>query len=108
MRVEVRNVGDIVTMLLEPERRRKFPEQKLARARGERRVQNLAVLPVRAIEPDFHITAPIPLLYAIIVEGKLRRPAVVSLPSVVTALENKVGLAVIADNKDDVALNPLA
>ena len=57
VRVDVADVGDVVALLLHPEGQRKLPEQKLARALRQRRVDDLAILavgpvPAHARRPD--------------------------------------------------------
>src|SRR5439155_17493407 len=95
---------DVVALLLHPEGDRELPEEELARAGGERRIQDLAVLAVGAVVADADAGAPVPDLLAIVVEGELARPAVVSLPGVGAALEEEVGAAPVGDDERDVAL----
>ena len=108
MRVEIRDVGDVVAVLLHPVGEREFPEQELARADRKRRVQNLAILAVGPVEARLDVRAPVPHLLAVVVERILAGPAVVSVPGGVGDLEEKVGLAIVADDEDDVALELLA
>ena len=102
--IEIRDVGDVVALRLEPERDGKFPKEKFAGALGEWRVEDLAVLAVGTIEADVNIAAPIPFAFAIVVEGELGGPAVVGVPGGVAALESEVGSAIVADDEDDVVL----
>ena len=106
--VDVRDVGHVVAVLLHPEGERELPEQELARADRERGVEDLAVLAVGPVEARLDVRAPVPLLLAVVVERELAGPAVVGVPGGVGALEQEVGPAVVADDEDDVALQPLA
>ena len=64
----------------------------------------MAILAVGPIEADIDTPAPVPLLLAIVVKRELAGPAVVSLPGRIGALKDEVGSALIAHDKDDVAL----
>ena len=48
------------------------------------------------------------MFLAIIVEGELVRPPIVSLPGIVGALENKIGGSIIPDDENNVALQIFA
>src|SRR6185369_7949924 len=99
VRVVIRDVGHVIAVLLQPECDGEFPEKKFARAGRERRVKNLAVLAVRPVAAHLDAATPIPLLPAVVVERELRWPAVVSLPGVIAALENEIGLAVVTHDE---------
>src|SRR5207245_1401973 len=100
------DVSDVVPEGFHPKRQREFPQEPFAGARGERRVENLAILAVGTIKTDVHARPPIPFFLAIVVKGELAGPAVVSLPGGVGALKNEIGLSVIANDKDEIALQP--
>src|SRR6266545_4705539 len=96
VRIEVRDVSDVVTARLQPVGERKFPEEPLAGTGGKRCVQDLAVSTVRSIEADLNVRSPIPLICAVVVKRELARPAIVRLPGGVGTLENEVGRAIVA------------
>ena len=104
MRVAVRDIGDVVALLLHPIGQGKFPQQPFSRPQRQRSVENLAVFAVRAIETDQHVAPPIPLAVTIVVERELIGPAIVGLPGVIAALEQKIGLPIVAHDEDHVAL----
>jgi hypothetical protein len=106
--IEIGNVGDIVALRFEPKRSGKFPEEEFAGTLRERGIEDLAVFSVRTVETDEDVTAPIPFAFAVIVEGELRRPAIVSAPGGVTALEGEISGAIVADDEDDVGLKLLS
>src|SRR5207244_3691308 len=85
-----------------------LPEKPFAGTCGERCVDDLAIFSVRTVEADVHVGAAIPLVLAVVVEGELIWPAIVSLPGRVRALENEVSSAVIANDEDYIALQSLA
>src|SRR5437867_10711113 len=101
MRVGVGDVSDIVAARLKPERKRKFPEKPLARAGGQRCVENLAVFSVRPVEADRYVVAPVPRVLTVVVKRVVVGPAIVSLPGVVGALVDEVGFAIVAHDEDD-------
>ena len=107
MGVDVRDVRHVVAVLLEPEGQRKLPEQELAGAvaeRRQRRRQHVVVERVRPVEADLRARRRAPALLLPVVERPPRGPAVVGLPGEVGHLEHQVGLAIVADDPDDVAL----
>ena len=110
VRVEIGDVGDVVALLLHPEGQRKLPEQELAGALRERRIEDLPVLAIGPIEADGHAGPGVPVVRrrAVIVERPQVRPAIVRRPGRVRALEQKVALPLIADDEDDIALQLLA
>src|SRR3990172_9063789 len=108
MRVEVRDVCHVVALRLHPERQRKLPEKEFARTGRKRRVENLAVFAVRAIETDLYASSPIPLVLAVVVKGKLIGPAVIGLPSEVADLKDKIRPSIVADDERHVALPTVA
>src|ERR1043165_8668619 len=104
MCIEIRDVTDVVPSRLEPIRERKFPKEPFTRAGRKRRIEDLAILPVGAVVADVDATTPVPLLVAVVVKRELARPAIVGLPGVVRTLEQKISLALIAHDEDQVAL----
>ena len=104
MRVEVRDVSDIVAARFQPVSEREFPEKPFAGTGGKRRVENLTILSVGPVEADLHVRPPIPLVLAVIVQGELAWPAIVRLPGRVRTLEDEISRAIVADDEDDVAL----
>ena len=103
--VAVGAIGDVVAVLLEPVGERELEREELARADGERVVDDAVVLglaAVGAVEADVGPGALVAL--GVGVDRVVVRPAVVGLPGVVGALEEDVGRAVVADDEDDVAL----
>src|SRR6185436_6736125 len=103
------DVGHIVAFRLQPIGEWKFPEKPFAGANRKRRVvENLTIFSVGPIETDLHVWAPIPMVLAIVVERELVRPAIVSLPRRVRALEKKIRAAIIAHDENHVALQPFA
>src|SRR5207302_5444507 len=87
---------------------REFPQEPFPRTGGQRRIKNLAILAIGAVKTYVHARTPIPLVLAIVIEGKLIRPAIVSLPGCVRTLEDEVGWAFIAHDKNEIALQALA
>ena len=107
MRVGIGDVAHVIAVGLKPVHEGVLPQEELPGTDGERLVDDLAVLAIRPVEAHAHAAAPVPLVFAVVVERKLRRPAVVGLPGVVGALEQVARLALIADDEDDVALDAL-
>src|SRR5205085_11715312 len=99
---------NIETVLLQPKGEGKFPEKPLAGAGRERRVQNLAVFAIGSVKANGDIRSPVPLILAVIIESELAGPTIVGLPGGVRTLKEEVGRAIIADDKDKVALPPFA
>src|SRR5437588_6269422 len=104
MRIDIADIGDVIAFLLHPVGEREFPEQELARALRQWCVEDLAILAVGPVPAHAHVRSPVPNLLAVVVKRPLAGPAVVCRPGGIAALEEKVTGAVIADNKDDVAL----
>src|SRR5438046_9924135 len=71
VRVEVREVSDIISARFQPVSEREFPEKPFAGASGKGRVENLTILSVGPVEADLHVRPPIPLVLAVIVQGEL-------------------------------------
>src|SRR5215471_17595861 len=105
MSVDVGDVGHIVTRGFHPIRQRKLPKKPFPGTRRKRCVQDLAVFAIWPIETNLDIRTTPPLFLPIIVERKMVRPTVVSLPSYIRALKNDIGGAAITHNEDDVALH---
>ena len=95
VRVEVRDVRHVVAVLLHPKRQRKLPQQELAGALRQRRVEDLPVLAVRPVEADPHTWARVPVVRrrAVVVQRPQVGPAVVRRPRRVRALKQKIALA---------------
>src|SRR5205807_9118720 len=108
VRVEVRDVSDIVAARFQPVSEREFPEKPFAGTGGKRRVENLTILSVGTVEADLNVRPPVPLVLAVVVERELARPAIVRLPRRVRTLENEIGRAIVADDEDEVALQSIA
>ena len=108
VRVEVGNVGDIITLRLQPVRDGKLPEKPFTRTRRERGVENLAIFSVRPVEADIHTRSPIPLVFPVVIESKLIRPTIVRLPGCVGTLKNEIRAPVVAHDENHVALELLA
>jgi hypothetical protein len=107
VRVEIGNVGNVVAFLLQPERERKFPEQKFAGAVADRPVVDRQPIKRDAVRPvEAHVIADarVPPVALVIIQAAPRGPAIVRLPRHVRALEEKVRLALIANDEDDVSL----
>ena len=103
--VAVRAVGHVVAVLFEPVGERELERQELARAEGERVVDDAVVLRLAAVRPVEADVGPGPLRpLGMGVDRVVVGPAVVGLPGVVRALEQDVGRPVVADDEDDVAL----
>src|SRR5439155_6502578 len=102
VRIEVGDVTHIVAARLHPVGEREFPEEPFAGTGGERGIHDLAVLPIRTVEADLNVRPPIPLSLAVVVERELARPAIVSLPGRVRALEDEISRAIVPDDEDDV------
>ena len=102
--IGVRAIVHVVSLAFEPVGERKFPKEKFARTLRKGRVQNLAIFSVWAVVADADARLERPLALAVVIEREVVRPAVISLPGIVAALEEKIGRAVVADNENDVAL----
>src|SRR5439155_9899974 len=89
VRVDVRDIRYVVALLLHPKRERKFPQQKLARALRERRVETLAIAAIGPIETDRDARPRVPVVWrrAVVVERPEIRPAVVGGPGRIRALK---------------------
>src|SRR5205807_8462521 len=107
VRVQVADVGDVVTFLLHPEGEREFPEQEFAGPLRQGCIEDLAIFAIGPIPAYAHAGPPVPFFFAVIVEGPLARPAIVCRPRRVTALEEEVAFPVVTDNEDNVALKIL-
>src|SRR5438876_11046453 len=102
MGIEVGDVTNVITLGFHPISQWEFPEQKLTRTGREGRVQNLAILSVRAIETYLNIGSPVPLFLAVVVKRVVVRPPVVSCPGRVGSLEQEIRPTVIAYDENNV------
>src|SRR5262245_57555462 len=100
VRIEIRDVRDVVPFFFHPVRQWKLPEEELARPNRKRCVDNLTILAVRPVETGLDVRSPVPLLVPIVVKGKLARPPVVSIPRRVGNLKQEIGLALVAHDED--------
>src|SRR5262249_50836738 len=87
VRVPIARVRDVVAVPLHPVGERELPQQVLARPLRQGCVHHLTVLAVGAVPADAGVGAAVPTLLAVVVERPAVRPAVVSRPRRVAALE---------------------
>ena len=109
MDILVGAIGDIVSLALQPECERVFPQQEFARADGQRMIHHLRVLGVGTVEADTH-SGDQGLFGGMIVfvQRVGQRPFVVSLPGVGAALEQQVAFAIFHHDESDIALEAVA
>src|ERR1043166_154051 len=108
MRVEIGNVGDVHPVLFQPKRQWKLPKEPFPRPNRQRRIDNLTVLAIRAVEADRDLWPPIPWIIAIVVQGELAGPAIISLPGRVRTLKDQARIPVVAHDENNVALPAFA
>src|SRR5690606_26846187 len=102
--VDIRNVGYVISMLLQPVSQLKFPQQVFAGALRERLIHHLRIPAVGSVEADPG-AGTVGLLGLIrVVKRVLVGPLVIGLPSGVAALKHQVSLPVVTNDEDDVTL----
>ena len=110
VRVDVRDVGDVVTFLLQPERERELGHQELTGAVGERVESRGKAVPIERIGPiEAHVVPDFAVGRAPgrrpeVVHRSPPRPAVVREPRHIRGLEQEIGPPIVADDEDDVRL----
>ena len=103
--VAVRAVRDVVSMLFEPIRHRKFVRQKLTGSHRQRIIHNRRVLSLAPVWPVKTDIGPRSLAaFRMRVDGIVTGPDVVRLPGVVRNLKQNVRRTLVTDDENDVAL----
>ena len=111
MGVHVADIGNVVTCLLHPEGQRELPQQKLARALRQRRIDDLPVFAIGPIPAGADTGAGVPVVgarrRAVIVQRPGAGPAIVRRPRRIAALKEKIACPVIAHDEDKITLQSL-
>ena len=105
MKVEIRAVSYVVTLLLQPESHWMLPEKVLARSQRKRRIHELTVLCVRPVKADANVRTDLPDVDGpIVVKRVSARPLIIGLPGEITYLAQEIRLSMFLDDKYRIAL----